>query len=277
MNHRPTFAIIGLGYIAPRHLQAIKDVGGELIAALEWHDTGGILDRYFINARFFKDDLKFMAYIKRKAVDYVVVCTPNGYHFNHIMMGIEAGAKVICEKPLCISSQQIRALLQYNERIFCIMQLRLHPKRAQMALTPHTRNKLHNMLYFTPRGHWYSQSWKSHKKHGGLLLNIGVHMFDLLQLEYGKPVEYSQIKVEKNKATGRILFDDCAVGFYLSTEPYKKPKRIMMIDEEIISFDGFTELHTECYKKIMSGDGVHPADCLASVMMVEELQQNIQK
>jgi len=193
------FAIIGLGYIAHKHLEAIKAVGGTLVAACDVRDSVGILDRYFPNVPFFNSEHLFWDFVGDAYPDYVVICTPNAQHHHQIRLAFVRSHHVICEKPVCTSLAQAQSLaLSLGGRFYSILQLRLHPVyKALKAQAPLTGRW--EMEYYTPRGPWYDKSWKSQPEHGGTLLNIGVHMFDALIGLFGYPKNVSSFYVKMGK------------------------------------------------------------------------------
>src|SRR5487761_2089129 len=198
------FALIGAaGYVAPRHMKAIKDTGNNLIAALDKHDSVGILDNYFPEADFFTEFERFDRHldkIRRKGIlmDYLSVCSPNYLHDSHIRFGLRIGATVICEKPVVLNPWNIDALAEIEKetgnQVFTILQLRLHPDIIALKekVDASTTGKKHNveLQYITSRGHWYHTSWKGDiAKSGGIATNIGVHFFDMLMWIFGDVVE----------------------------------------------------------------------------------------
>jgi UDP-N-acetyl-2-amino-2-deoxyglucuronate dehydrogenase len=269
------FVIIGLGYIAPRHLKAIKDVGGNLLAALNDHDSVGILDSYFPDCHFFTEFEVFDAHIQRllldgTKIDYLTVCSPNYLHFSHILYGLKNGFNVICEKPLVINPNNLDYLekLQFDSKVYTILQLRYH--QNLINFNPSDQN---NVLldYVTPRGNWYHQSWKGDKsKSGGLLMNIGVHLFDMLLWKFGDVKDYYVTKLTHTKASGVLNLEKAKVFWSLSVEGEKKRK--MTVDGVDVDFnDGFTELHTKCYQEIIAGRGYGIQDVKKTIKLISSL------
>ena len=277
MGKRPTFILIGAaGYVAPRHMQAIKSVDGELIAAVDPHDSVGVLDRYFPKCQFFKDHLD--AFEKVKA-DYAVICTPNNTHGVMAWHAMEAGMNVILEKPATISASRVEELQdiekQFGKRVFCILQMRLHPealamKRAQAKDTW----RVVNIEYHTPRGPWYFNSWKANKyKSGGILFNIGIHLFDLAVSVFGNPsgIEKATIEIDDHRATGGIDLPRASVSFDLSINGQKR-ERIFYVDGEPYDFtNGFDHLHLQSYINILSGNGFTLEDARPAIELCERL------
>ncbi len=275
------FALIGAaGYIAPRHLKAIKDTNNNLLASLDPFDSVGIMDSYFPNADFFTEFERFDRHIekqKRKgtSLDYVSVCTPNYLHDSHIRFGLRQGADVVCEKPLVLNPWNIDAL-QEKERetghkVFNILQLRLHKSVIDLKnmIDNGPKNKIYDidLAYITSRGHWYYTSWKGNvNKSGGVATNIGVHFFDMLGWIFGK-VKDNIINIHTHdRAAGYLEFDRARVRWFLSINSDTLPKeatdknlrtyRAININNDIFEFSGgFTELHTESYKHILKGKG----------------------
>ncbi len=275
------FAITGVaGYIAPRHLQAIRDTGNNLIAAVDPHDSVGIIDRYFPEASFFTEFERFDRYLdklrredKSNSINYISICSPNHLHDAHIRHAFRLHSDAICEKPLVIKPHNLDALqeleIEYNQRVFTILQLRKHEKIIDLKNKFKKSNKKHNIVlsYITSRGPWYKFSWKgSYEKSGGIATNIGVHFFDMLMWIFGK-VQRSDVHLfTETKASGFIELDNAYITWYLSidsndlpTESLSKGQRTfrsITIDNQEIEFsEGFTDLHTAVYQDILNGGG----------------------
>src|SRR5665647_1895332 len=273
------FALIGAGgYIAPRHMKAIKDTGNNLIAALDKHDSVGILDSYFPEADFFTEFERFdrhLEKLKRQGgkTDYLSVCSPNYLHDSHIRFGLRIGATVICEKPIVLNPWNIDALAEIEKetgnQVFTILQLRLHPaiialKEKVDSFTTGKKHKV-KLLYITSRGHWYNTSWKGDiAKSGGIATNIGVHFFDMLMWIFGDVVENNVTTHSVQTASGHLELEKATVNWSLSIDANNLPEeakasgkrtyRVLIIDGENFEFsDGFTELHTQSYAKIIAG------------------------
>lgn len=254
------FALTGVaGYIAPKHLEAIKEVGGNLIACLDPRDSVGILDRYFPNAEFFKDEAEFWKFIDKK-VDYVSICSPNYQHFHQIQASIMCGAKPICEKPLVINANQIDLLMG---DVNVILQLRLLFKDLKEKVT--SGHKV-EVKYVTPRGKWYSKSWKADfEKSGGLLMNIGVHLFDLLIWLFGDVTEIHKGMIDARLATGVFSFEKAKVEWTLSLDG--EAGRKMIVDGVEYNFSSI-DLHKESYKEIIEGRGFTQEDARKSIELI---------
>jgi len=274
------FALIGAaGYVAPRHMKAIRDTGHELVAALDPNDSVGIIDNYFPAADFFTEFERFDRHVdklrrKDRRIDYVSICSPNYLHDAHIRFALRNQANAICEKPTVLNPWNLDALEEIEQetgcRVFTIHQLRLHP--ALIAL----RDRVHaagdavhdvDVTYVTSRGHWYRTSWKGDvAKSGGIATNIGLHFFDLLLWVFG-PVAGSIVHVNRaDTAAGTLCLRRARVRWFLSINANHLPEaqrlngqrtyRSITVDGEEVEFsDGFTELHTESYRHILAGGG----------------------
>jgi UDP-N-acetyl-2-amino-2-deoxyglucuronate dehydrogenase len=294
------FALIGAGgYVAPRHMKAIKDTGNNLLAALDKHDSVGVLDNYFPEADFFIEFERFDRHIeklKRQGVhtDYVTVCSPNYLHDAHIRFGLRVGADVICEKPLVLNPWNVDALVEIEKetgkKIYTILQLRLHP--AIIALREKVQNASAgkhydiNLKYITSRGHWYHISWKGDiQKSGGIATNIGIHFFDMLIWIFGD-VKTNEVKEHSHDtASGKLQLEKANVNWFLSIDANtlpaeakqagKKTYRSLTIDGEEFEFsDGFTELHTRSYEEILRGNGFPLAETKKSIELVHSIRNN---
>ncbi|HPN29479.1 MAG TPA: Gfo/Idh/MocA family oxidoreductase [bacterium] len=291
---KKNFVLIGAGgYIAPRHLQAIKETGHNLVAALDKNDSVGILDRYFFDADFFTEFERLDRHIEKllfegDKIDYVSICSPNYLHDAHIRFALRIGADAICEKPLVLNPWNLDALQQIenktNNKIYCILQLRLHPallnlKNKIRAQSTTKKHKI-NLRYITSRGKWYNYSWKgSMEKSGGLTTNIGIHFFDLLIWIFGGVKNFEVSFADEKKSSGTIELENADVNWFLSIDKndlpdnWNKPTfRSLTIDNDEIEFsEGFTDLHTNIYREILSGRGFGIEDCRKSI----ELAYNI--
>ncbi len=275
------FLLIGAaGYIAPRHLKAIKETGSNLIAALDPYDGAGILDSYFPEADFFTEFERFDRHVdklrrKEVGIDYVSVCSPNFLHDSHIRFGLRTGADVICEKPIVLNPWNVDALSEIEhetgKNIYNILQLRLHPSVIEL------KNKIENspndkiydidLSYITARGHWYYTSWKGDiAKSGGVASNIGVHFFDMLIWIFGEVQSNIVHLHEHDRAAGFLQLKKARVRWFLSINYQTIPDEIkkrglrtfrsITVDGDTFEFsDGFTELHTRSYENILSGKG----------------------
>lgn len=292
------FALIGAaGYIAPRHLKAIMDTGNNLVAALDPSDSVGVLDNYFPHADFFVEFERFDRHIeklKRQGIklDYVSVCSPNYLHDAHIRFGLRHGADVICEKPVVLNPWNIDALIEIEreteKKVYTILQLRLHPSvialKEMVAAAPAEKRFDVDLAYVTARGHWYQTSWKGDvNKSGGIATNIGVHFFDMLIWVFGDVLE-NEVEFHRiDKAAGRLRFARADVTWHLSIDDAdlpdeartggKRTHRSTTIDGRSFEFsDGFADLHTVCYREVLSGNGFGLADSRPAVEMVSNIR-----
>jgi UDP-N-acetyl-2-amino-2-deoxyglucuronate dehydrogenase len=286
------------GYIAPRHLKAIRDTGNRLIAVLDPHDSVGILDGYFDDVDYFREFERFDRFAEmqrrgaNRAIDYVSICSPNYLHDAHIRFAFRIGADAICEKPLVLNPWNLDALAQLQEEtgrhVYTILQLRLHPSIVQLrerVRTERVGEKYEIVLtYITSRGNWYLHSWKGdQEKSGGIAMNIGVHFFDMLMWIFGT-VQHSEIHLcEPKKMAGYLELTNANVRWYLSVDKHDLPfqcepgrrttYRSISIDGEEFEFsEGFGDLHTTSYAKILEGNGFTLEDARASVEIVHTIR-----
>lgn len=289
------FALIGAGgYIAPRHLRAIKETGNVLVAALDKNDSVGILDSYTTDVDFFTEFERFDRHLEKlrregQAVDYVIVCSPNYLHDTHVRHALRMGADVICEKPLVLNPWNIPALecveRETGGRINTIMQLRLHPSIDWLKKRI-DRNKIYDidLTYIAPRGRWYQVSWKGDiNKSGGIVTNIGIHFFDVLTWIFG-PVHANIVHVHKpTHAAGFLGLEHARIRWFLSLDQNDLPRKsinlglrtyrsLMLNGEEIELSNNFDNLHTESYKRILAGEGFGPSDILPSIQIVSDIR-----
>lgn len=275
------FALIGAaGFVAPRHMQAIKETGNRLVAALDINDSVGVIDSYFPEADFFVEFERFdrhLEKIKRRGmpIDYVSVCSPNYLHDAHIRFGLRQGADVICEKPLVLNPWNIDALEEISREtghnVYNILQLRLHPSvialREKVAQAPAGKVFDVELAYLTSRGHWYYTSWKGDvSKSGGIATNIGVHFYDMLIWIFGDVKENIVHLHTHDRAAGYLRLEKARVRWFLSINydvlpPEIKAKgartyRSLKVENEEFEFsDGFTGLHTRSYEEVLAGNG----------------------
>jgi len=292
------FALIGAaGYIAPRHLKAIKDTGNNLVAALDPFDSVGILDSYFPDADFFVEFERFDRHIeklKRQGthIDYVSVCSPNYLHDAHIRFGLRHGADVICEKPIVLNPWNIDALQEIEKetgrKVFNILQLRLHPSVIELKkqIENGPKDKIYDvdLTYLTSRGHWYYTSWKGDKsKSGGIATNIGVHFFDMLTWIFGNVKEKQVHLRTHDRAAGYFELERARVKWFLGISYDLIPEKIknsgartyrsIQIGGQEFEFSGgFTELHTASYKEILGGKGFEIIDSEVAIQVVHDIR-----
>jgi UDP-N-acetyl-2-amino-2-deoxyglucuronate dehydrogenase len=293
------FALIGAaGFVAPRHLKAIKETGNNLVAALDKHDNVGILDSYFPNADFFTEFERFDRHLdklKRKGekVNYVSICSPNYLHDSHIRFALRYGANAICEKPLVLNPWNLEALQdierETGKKVYTILQLRLHPSiialRDRIKNGPKDKVYEVDLQYMTSRGHWYHSSWKGDlAKSGGIATNIGIHFFDMLMWVFGGLKEQEVVSHSTDHASGIMRLEQANVKWFLSinydhipADVKSKGKRtfrtLSMEGEEIEFSDGFTDLHTRSYSEILAGRGFGLTDAAPSIALVHDIRK----
>ena len=291
------FALIGAaGYIAPRHLKAIRDTRHQLVAAYDPQDSVGVLDSYFPEADFFTEFERFDRHLEKlkragQAIDYVSICSPNYLHDAHIRFGLRNGANVICEKPLVLNPWNAEALkineLESGKRVFTILQLRLHPAIIGLKdkVAKGITGKKHevDLSYITARGNWYYTSWKGDlAKSGGIATNIGIHFFDMLAWIFGD-LKYNVVHVHTHdRAAGFLEFENARVRWFLSINADTLPPeaagkrtfRAITVDGESLEFsEGFTDLHTLSYEAILEGNGFGLEDALPAIQLAHEIRE----
>ena len=292
------FALIGAaGYIAPRHMKAIKDTGNDLVAAMDVNDSVGILDSYFPEAKFFTEFEQFDAFLdaERRAgrgLEYVSIASPNYLHDAHMRFSLRVGADAICEKPLVLNPEDIDSLQDLERdtgrKINTILQLRLHPAiislKERVAAMPLDRKIDVDLSYITSRGNWYLKSWKGlTEKSGGIATNIGVHFFDMLHFVYGGLQENIVHLNTPTKAAGYLEYERARVRWFLSLDVGDVPEeerakgkrtyRAVVADgEDIECSEGFTELHTRIYEEIVAGRGFGVAENRAAIETVSQIR-----
>ncbi|MFC5048565.1 Gfo/Idh/MocA family protein [Aquimarina hainanensis] len=294
------FALMGAaGYIAPKHLKAIRETNNNLIAALDKFDSVGILDSYFPNTDFFVEFERFDRHIeklqRRKGIhtDYVSICTPNYLHDSHIRMALRRGSDAICEKPLVLNPWNIKPLIDIEKesgnRVHTILQLRLHPSilalKEQVDNGPKDKIYDIDLTYLTSRGSWYNSSWKGDvSKSGGVATNIGVHFFDMLCWIFGGVTDNRVHLHTKDSAAGYLELERARVRWFLSIDYANIPDEIkekgqrtyrsIEVDGNAIEFStGFTELHTESYKGILRGEGYGLVDARPSIEIIHDVRE----
>lgn len=298
VNTPKNFGLIGVaGYIAPRHLKAIKDTGNNLLASLDKYDCVGILDSYFPESDFFVEFERFDRHfdkLKRTGtkIDYVSICSPNYLHDSHIRFALRHKADAICEKPIVLNPWNIDALQEIEKetgkRVYTILQLRLHPKILELKekISKGPKDKIYDidLTYITSRGNWYNISWKGDiQKSGGVATNIGVHFFDMLLWIFGRSKSNIVHLSEPNKAAGFLELEKARIRWFLSLDVNDIPDKIRMegkrtyrstlVDGEEFEFsEGFTELHTMTYREILDGRGFGLEDARQSVETVYHIR-----
>ncbi len=294
------FAIIGIaGYIAPRHVKAIKDTSNNLIAALDPFDSVGFIDAFFPKADYFSEFERFDRHIdklKRSGIPthYISICSPNYLHDSHIRFALRSGADAICEKPLVLNPWNIDALeekeKETGKKVYTILQLRLHPSiiklKEQLDASPSDTLYDIDLTYITSRGNWYFFSWKGDvQKSGGIATNIGIHFFDMLIWLFGDVISQKVFVSEANKASGFLQLKRARVRWFLSLDFNDIPqsvkeqgkttyRSITLNGKEIEFSDGFTDLHTESYRNILAGNGFGLNDARPSINLVYQIRNS---
>ncbi|WP_418314674.1 Gfo/Idh/MocA family oxidoreductase [Piscinibacter sakaiensis] len=297
------FALVGAaGYIAPRHMEAIKATGHELVAAYDPNDSVGIIDSHFPDADFFTEFERFDRHVDklrrakgRRAIDYISICSPNYLHDSHMRFALRSGADAICEKPLVLNSWNIDGLLEIERdtghKVNTILQLRVHP--AIVSLREKIQNELRqskhevDLTYITSRGNWYLQSWKGDpKKSGGIATNIGVHFFDMLHFVFGELQDNVVHLTSDTKAAGYLEYQKARVRWFLSVDVTDVPLaqrqagqrtyRSITVDGEEIEFSGgFNDLHCRSYEEILAGRGFGLETNRTAIETVQRIRSSI--
>ncbi len=295
------FALIGAaGYIAPRHMKAIKETGNNLLVALDKFDSVGVLDSYFPNANFFTEYERFDRYVEKlkrkegKGIDYFSICTPNYLHDSHVRMALRVGANAICEKPLVLNPWNIDALEAIEKEsegsVYTILQLRLHPSIIKLKEKIEKENKNNkydvDLTYITSRGNWYHNSWKGDVgKSGGIATNIGVHFFDMLLWIFGDLQESIVHLKEVDKMAGYLELERARIRWYLSIDSNSLPKkyrndgvrtyRSIVVDGEEVEFsNGFTNLHKDSYSLILSEAGFKIKEARPAIELISKIRKS---
>lgn len=296
------FALIGAaGYIAPRHMKAIQEIGGQLVAAYDKSDSVGTIDSISPDSEFFTDFERFSHYIytlqrsENTKVDYISICSPNYLHLAHIVLGLKMGCDVICEKPLVLSKDELKEIQlvekETGKRLYNILQLRLHDSVKSLKLKIDNELLEHpdkqydcEIQYITSRGKWYQESWKGNiSKSGGIATNIGVHFFDLLYHLFGEPTLNEKEFQGSHSSKGKLKFNNANVDWFLSVNSEDLPEdvkgkqstfRAIKIGDDLIEFSkGFTDLHTISYKEVLEGRGFGAEEAACSIEMTETIRK----
>jgi UDP-N-acetyl-2-amino-2-deoxyglucuronate dehydrogenase len=297
------FAMTGVaGFVAPRHLKAIKDTGNQLVAAADPHDAVGVLDKYWFNVRFFTEIERFDRHLEKlhrgpeaDRVHYLSICSPNYLHDAHIRMALRSGADAICEKPMVINPWNLDALHEIERetgrRAYTVLQLRLHPDLIALkaridAERPAKRHQV-RLTYTTARGPWYDVSWKGRDdRSGGIVTNIGIHFFDLLIWLFGRPTATELHLRQPKRMAGWIALERADVSWFLSAEagdlPFeaqpgiKTTFRSIVVDGQEVEFsEGFTDLHTRVYEELLAGRGFGISDARPSIELTSSIRQAV--
>ena len=294
------FALIGAaGYIAPRHMKAIKDTGNDLVAALDKNDSVGIIDSYFPSADFFTEFERFDRHVDKlrranlgQALDYVSICSPNYLHDSHVRFALRSGADAICEKPLVLNPWNIDGLKEIEKdtgkKVNTILQLRLHPSIIALSAKVQNERKANkhevDLTYITSRGNWYLQSWKGDlNKSGGIATNIGVHFYDMLHFIFGDLQENVVHHSSDTMASGYLEYEKARVRWFLSVDYKFVPEsakaqgqrtyRSITVDGEELEFSGgFADLHTRSYEEILAGRGYGLEDNRVAIETVANIR-----
>ena len=294
------FAVVGVGgYVAPRHLKAIQETGNRLIAAVDPNDSVGVLDRYSYDVRYFREIERFDRHLDKlrrgpaeHRIEWVSVCSPNYLHDAHIRLALRNEANALCEKPIVINPWNLDALQELERetgrQVLTVLQLRVHPQlialRDRLRARPRGHRAQVSMTYVTARGPWYQVSWKgSPEKSGGIATNIGVHLFDLLIWLFGAPGRSVLTVNDRSSMGGELELSDADVRWFLSTQRADLPPevrekggsthRLVSIDGAPVEFsEGFTDLHTEVYRRTLAGEGFGIEDARASIELVSRIR-----
>jgi UDP-N-acetyl-2-amino-2-deoxyglucuronate dehydrogenase len=295
-----TFALIGAaGYIAVRHMQAIKETGNLLVSAMDPNDSVGVIDNYFPDATFFTEFEQFDRHIEvlrradsKDAINYISICSPNYLHDSHMRFALRAGADAICEKPIVLNPEHLEDLLAVEKdsghKINTILQLRLHHSIIEIAEkiknNPVDTKYDVDLVYVTSRGKWYLESWKGNTdKSGGIATNIGVHFFDMLHFLFGE-LQESKVYLSRDTKTGGYLeYEKARVRWFLSLDEKDVPQnlrdkgqrtyRSITINGEEIEFSGgFTDLHTRSYQEVLAGRGFGLSENRSAVAAVSAIR-----
>lgn len=294
------FALIGAGgYIAPRHLRAIKDTGHDLVVAMDVNDSVGIMDSHFPKAEFFTEFEQFEAFVEDeklqgRKLDYVAICSPNYLHAPHMKFALKNGIDVICEKPLVLCTDELDLLAkyeaQYGAKVNSILQLRLHPSIIALRdkVQSSAADKVFDvdLTYLTSRGKWYLKSWKGFdEKSGGVATNIGVHFYDMLYFIFGGIRKNEVHYRDSETVSGYLEYDKARVRWFLSIDANHLPENavkgekltyrsIKIGDEELEFSGGFTDLHTQSYQNILEGNGYGIEQNRAAITTVEGIRSS---
>jgi UDP-N-acetyl-2-amino-2-deoxyglucuronate dehydrogenase len=291
------FALIGAaGYIAERHMRAIKETGNELVCTMDCFDVMGRIDRYFPEAEFCmceEELLEFLVESKDKGnpVDIISICSPNYLHFNHIKLALKNGCDVICEKPLVIKANDLNKIaaleVETSKRVYSVLQLRYHHAILDLKQQVEKSNTKYfeiDLRYITSRGKWYPKSWKGDiEKSGGIATSIGIHFFDMLIWIFGEVKENRIHLLNPDKASGVLYLEKAHVHWFLSLDKNDLPGqklasgqntfRLITVDGKEIEFsNGFTDLHTETYRNILNGNGFGIKDSINSIELTEVIR-----
>ncbi len=293
------FCLIGAsGYVAPRHMKAIKETNNNLIGIFDPNDSVGIIDSYFPDAKYFQEFERFDRFVDKiqryssSNIDYISICSPNYLHDSHIRFSLRSGSDTICEKPLVLNLRNLDGLskmeMETKHRVFNILQLRVHPSiiKLKNAIDLSKKKSKYDvdLTYITSRGEWYLQSWKGDtKKSGGIATNIGIHFFDMLHFVFGKLQQNITHLLEPKKASGYLEYEKARVRWYLSLNRDDIPNneinegkttyRSITVDGKELEFSGgFTDLHLKSYQEVLNGNGFTLEDSRTAIKTVSEIR-----
>ncbi len=295
------FGLIGAaGYVAPRHLKAIRETGNRLVAASDPRDSVGVLDGFFPDAKFFTEIERFDRHLEKlrrqaptESIQYLSICSPSYLHDAHVRLALRLHAHAICEKPLVINPWNVDALGELEAetdcRVFTVLQLRTLPSlvalKDRLAAKPPGARARVRLTYITPRGPWYHVSWKGQEqKSGGIIVNIGIHFFDLLLWLFG-PAEATALHLSTPaRAAGTLELRAASVQWFLSVDPDDLPRearegaavacrRLSVDEEELDLSDGFAELHTRVYAEILAGRGLGLAEARPAIELAHQIRR----
>lgn len=283
------FALIGAaGYVARKHLEAIRHHGGQLVAALDLHDSVGILDQAFPHCRFFRDSDAFARFIEG-TVDYVSICSPNSWHAYHCGLALEAGAAAICEKPLTLHPDDLEGLRRlekhYGRRVFAVLQMRHDEHVTDLRDCSEKTRRIVRIDYRTPRGSWYDLSWKGDpSRSGGLLMNLGIHLFDLVLWLFGPVRAFTVVERKDRRASGRLELQQADVEWHLDTHVdilrgALRPCRRFAVGDRTFTLGDqnpdWPSLHCTAYEEILAGRGFGIEDAEPALRLVHLMKQAI--
>ena len=284
------FIILGAaGYVAPRHMNSIYQTNNDLIAVVDPSDSLGVIDNFFPEAKYFLNLNMLKKYLierkkKKLKIDFITICSPNYLHAKHIDFGLSEDCDLICEKPLVTDPKDIYKIIKIKNKlkknIFPILQLRLHSEIIKLKKYLKTNNKIHDveLTYITPRGSWYSSSWKGKiKKSGGIAMNIGIHLFDVLIYLFGD-IENSIVNYKSDRTlAGKLILKNANVRWFLSTDnnlAYKPYRKFIVNNLEFDMSKNFDKLHTQSYKNILNNKGFVIEDTIKSLELTYKLSKS---
>lgn len=295
------FALIGAaGYVAPRHMKAVKNTGNNLVVAMDRNDSVGIIDSYFPEAEYFTEFEHFDRYVDQtrrsgNAIDYFSICSPNYLHDSHMRFALRSGGDAICEKPLVLDIESLEGVIKIErdtgQRVNTILQLRLHDSvndlKRRVAEADNKSKFDIDLTYIASRGKWYHSSWKADVgKSGGIATNIGIHFFDMLHYIFGDLQQNNLHHSSPTTAAGYLEYDRARVRWLLSIDEANIPQhsrdkgmrthRSITIGEEEFEFSGgFTDLHTRCYEEVLKGEGFGLEENRVAIETVSDIRRQV--